>query len=328
MNDVANVPPVAEFKDRRTGLMVFGILLIILGCMAALAIPFMLLGQLMAGRVPGVEPTPLRFLLPAVFMYLGIAAAFIWLGIGSLQCRRWARALVLIIAWIWLISGLVGTVMVGFMLPQIFAHPPGGAPPLPAAAVVVMTLFTLAFTTVIYVLVPGALVFFYRSPHVKATCAARDPAPRWTDACPLPVLALSLMLGCGAATMPLVILAYHSIMPWFGRYLTGLPGTVALLVTAAAYAWAARATYKLNIAGWWVAFLGFGLWMLSAVVTFARIGLLPMYELMGFPQAQLDMLKHMGFFQGPLLAVAIAACWLPFLGYVIYTKKYFKRETR
>ena len=326
MNDVANVLPVAEFKDRRTGLMVFGILLIILGCLAALLVPFMLLGQWMAAHVPNAPPaTPLRFLLPGMLIYLGLAVAFIWLGIGSILCRRWARALVLIMAWIWLISGLVGTVIMVFVMPQILAHPPGGAPALPAAMVIVMTLVMLAFASVIYVLVPAVLVFFYRSPHVKATCAARDPAPRWTDACPLPVLAISLMLGCYAAFMSLMILAYHSIMPCFGHYLTGLPGAVALLVTAAAYVWAARATYKLNIVGWWVAFLGFGLWMLSAVVTFARVGLLPMYELMGFPQAQLAVLKHIGFLQGPLLAVAIAACWLPFLGYVIYTRKYFKR---
>ena len=93
MTDIAVAVPPAGFKDRRTGLMVFGILVIVLGCFVALMVPFMLLGQLMAGRVPGGEAMPLRFLMPVLVMYLGLAVAFIWLGIGSVQCRRWARAI-------------------------------------------------------------------------------------------------------------------------------------------------------------------------------------------------------------------------------------------
>jgi hypothetical protein len=327
MNDVATVPPApdAGFKDRRTGLMIFGILLIVLGCLVALMIPLMLLGQFMARQVPGLEPTPMRFLLPGVLTYLGLSVAFIWLGIGSMQCRRWARALLLILSWMWLICGIAGSVAVGFIIPQVFAHPPPGSPPLPAAARVLMTLFALAFTTVIYVVIPGVLLLFYRSHHVKATCDARDPVPRWTDACPLPVLAISLLLGCGAFFMPLMIAVYNSVVPFFGCYVTGLPGATILLATAVVWAWAARATYRLQIAGWWAAFLGFGIWMFSAGITFARIGLLPMYELIDFPKAPLDMVRQMGFLQSPLLGVLMVACWLPFLGYVVFTKRYFRK---
>ncbi|MCX6998026.1 MAG: hypothetical protein NTV49_13310, partial [Kiritimatiellaeota bacterium] len=227
--------------------------------------------------------------------------------------------------WMWLIGGLAGVVAAAFVLPQIFDHPQPGMPPLPAAARIMIMLFTLALCAVIYILIPAALVCFYRSRHVQATCAARDPVRRWTDACPLPVLAISLLLGLSAAFMPLLILAYRSIVPCFGCYLSGWPGTAVVLVTTAAYAWAARATYRLNVAGWWVAFLGFGVWMLSSGITFARLGLLPMYEMMEFPQAQLDMMRQMGFLQSPMMAVLALACWLPFLGYVVYAKKFFSR---
>ena len=325
MTDIAVAVPPAGFKDRRTGLMVFGILVIVLGCFVALMVPFMLLGQLMAGRVPGGEAMPLRFLMPVLVMYLGLAVAFIWLGIGSVQCRRWARALLLIISWIWLLGGCVGFVAMAVILPQVFAHPAAGTPAIPAAVRIVVTLFTLAFCTVIYIVIPGALVFFYRSPHVKATCAARDPVPRWTDACPLPALAVSLMLGLGAVMMALMPLFYLSVVPCFGAYLTGAPAAALLLLTAAVYAFGARAVYRLHLAGWWIALLGYGLWMLSALVTFARIGILPMYELMAFPKAQLDMFRQMGFLNSPWLLVMMLVCWLPFLGFLVYTKKYFKR---
>ncbi|MCX6997323.1 MAG: hypothetical protein NTV49_09595, partial [Kiritimatiellaeota bacterium] len=144
MYEVAAVPPLPGYQDRRTGLMVSGILVIVLGGLIALMIPFMLLGQLMAGHVPGVEPLPLRFMLPAVCIYLELAVAFIWLGIGAVLCRRWARALLLVFSWMWLIGGLAGVVAAAFVLPQIFDHPQPGMPPLPAAARIMIMLFTLA----------------------------------------------------------------------------------------------------------------------------------------------------------------------------------------
>ena len=50
----------------------------------------------------------------------------------------------------------------------------------------------LLFLGVFFVILPAVWIFFYKSRQVKATCEARDPVARWTDACPLPVLALCL----------------------------------------------------------------------------------------------------------------------------------------
>ena len=328
MDETVIVPPPPEFKDRRTGLLIFGILLICLGGLAALMVPLMLVSQLVAPRAGG-EAMPLRLMLPASLMYAAAAVVFIWLGVGSIMCRRWAWALLLVMAWFWLLSGIVGIIAVAIILPQMMSGPmpgaPAGTPEMPAVARIAAIVIALAFSAVIYILIPGALVFFYRSPHVKATCEACDPAARWTDACPLPVLAISLMLGLGAAMVPLLMVSYRSIVPCFGIYLSGLPGAAVLLVMMVAYAWGARAMYKLNIAGWWIAVIGFALWMVSAAVTFARLGILPMYELMDFPKAQLDVFRQMGFLNSPVLPVLMAVCWLPFIGFVVYTKKFFKR---
>jgi hypothetical protein len=326
MNEANPVPPVAGFKDRSTGLLVFCILLIILGAMVALAIPFMLLGQFVAAtQMPNAQPTPMQFIWPAILMYLGLAVGFIWLGIGAIKCRRWARALALILGWMWLICGIVGVISVTAIMPSVFAHPPPGQPPMPPAVITVVTLIMVAVCSVFYIVLPGALVFFFRSPHVKATCEARDPVPRWTDACPLPVLAISLLLGFGVAFMPLLILFYHSIVPCFGVYVSGLPGAAVVLVSALVFAWAARATYKLQLAGWWTALLVYTLWIVSATITMARLGLLPMYEIMGFPKEQLDLLKQMDFLNHPLIWILMLVTWLPFLGFIVYTKKYFRQ---
>jgi len=57
MNDESN-PPIAPvetattpgYKDRSTGLVVFGILTLLLGCLAGLFVPLMLFGQMMAAK--------------------------------------------------------------------------------------------------------------------------------------------------------------------------------------------------------------------------------------------------------------------------------------
>lgn len=325
MEQNATVSPMPGYKDRRTGLMVFGILVIVLGCMVALLIPFMVVGQVMARHVKGMAMTPLRMLAPAMVMYGGLALAFVWLGIGSVLCRRWARALLLVLSWVWLIAGVVGISAMAFILPQVFAHQPANVPPLPPVVRNCILLFTLAFSAVIYVVIPAVLVVFYQSRHVKATCAARDPVRRWTDACPLPVLAVSLLLAFAAAWMPPMIVCFHSVVPFFGGFLSGASGTLVLLVTMAAYLFAARAIYKLNVMGWWVALLGLGLWMISALITFAHADLIQMYALMDFPPAQIDMLRQIGFFQGHWLPVFMVICWLPWIGFLVYTRKYFSK---
>ena len=44
--------PLPPCKDRSTGLMVFGILSLLLGCLVGLFVPLMLFGQMMAAKAP------------------------------------------------------------------------------------------------------------------------------------------------------------------------------------------------------------------------------------------------------------------------------------
>ena len=63
------IPQASDFKDRRSGLIVFGILEIILGALAALIIPLMLLGQPGRDGCPPVNhtETPLLILFKTYF---------------------------------------------------------------------------------------------------------------------------------------------------------------------------------------------------------------------------------------------------------------------
>ena len=114
------------YKDRSAGLLIFGILTILLGCVAGLFVPLMFFGQAMSAKARTGVPAPFSAILPAVLIYSVLAVALVWLGIGSIMARRWARALLLIFSWSWLI---LGTVCFGF---HGILHPANaGEPPLP-----------------------------------------------------------------------------------------------------------------------------------------------------------------------------------------------------
>src|SRR5688572_11913845 len=111
-------PPPAH-RDRRTGLIVFGIMEIIIGCFCLLFVALMLVGQVMAAKATG-NATPFKMLLPSLLLYPVLAVGFIWLGIGSMTRRRWARAISLVVSWSWLVIGIVSVVAFLVMAPAIF----------------------------------------------------------------------------------------------------------------------------------------------------------------------------------------------------------------
>ena len=75
--------------------------------------------------------------------------------------------------------------------PQVTIAPPVITP----AMITAMLVIGFAVTAVFMLLLPAAFLVFYQRASVRATCQRRDPQARWTDRCPLPVLAVSLTAG-------------------------------------------------------------------------------------------------------------------------------------
>jgi hypothetical protein len=316
------------FKDRSTGLLIFGILTILLGCLCGLLALVMLGGQAAAARATHTAAAPVSAFLPALLVYGVLAVALIWLGIGSIMARRWARALLLIFSWSWLVMGVFMTAVMPFVMAKVMANLPAntqnGQAEMPPAAIAGMIVFLVLFSGVFFVVVPAVWVFFYKSRHVKATCETRDPVPRWTDACPLPVLAACMWLLFSAPMMLVVPLMGHGVMPFFGMYLTGLPGTFLCLALAALWAYAARLLYKLDVRGWWLFLIVTVLSMVSAMLTYAQHDMVEMYQLMGYPQAQIEQIQKTGLLTGHRMEWLMSLCMLPFLGYILFIKKYLR----
>ncbi len=307
------------FVDQRAGLIAFGILEIIIGCFCALMIPLMLLGMAVQQGTGSQAAMDRSMILFGVMLYGAIAVVFIWLGIGSILCRRWARALLLILSWSWLLMGVVTMGFSTVVFSQVLENTPAGS----GKAVIAVT---LAMFTCMFLVIPGVMTFFYQRRNVKATCEARDPVKRWADACPLPVLAASLWFGFGALCMLPMPLAYKSVMPCFGLLLTGFPAMLFLMVWALGSVWMAWAFYRLKLAAWWVAITAFALFSVSSVITFAQIDPMEVYRQMGYPQQQIDQMQKIGFISGRNFVVWTVCCMAPWLGYLFWIKKFFRRS--
>jgi len=331
---VAAPPPLPEvpaYRDRGTGLMIFGVIQILLGLLAALMVPIIALSAFVSKLAPGGTMRPGQF-VSAVATYAFIAAALIGLGIGSVQMKRWARALTLVISWYWLIMGALATVLLTAVLPVmvrgVLAQAQNSAADTPSADMstgimaVVLTLIIVVLAFFL-VLVPIAFVIFYSRKDVGETCRHRDPFERWTDRAPLPVLGASVALFTGAVYMLLTGMT-TPLFPFFGRYLTGIPAAVCLVALAALDGYLAIALFRLQSIGWWIAILAAPVRILSVVLTFARADMMQAYSKMGMSDAQLQMLNSNPMFRGHVLLWWGLISMLLFFGYLLWLKRYFK----
>jgi hypothetical protein len=288
-----------------------------------LFVPLMLVGQIMEARAPDAPPVDHATILFGIAIYGLLAVSLIWLGIGSIKARRWARALLLIFSWSWLIMGIFMTAIMPFVMSKSLANlPPNaktGQPAMPPGAITGTVIFMTVFFFVFFVLVPALWTFFYHSRHVKATCTARDSVTRWTDACPLPVLGFCLWTWLGVPMMLVMSLTRLAVMPCFGVFISGLTGSLLCLLIAA--------VYRLDARGWWLILVAMVLFTLSALLTYSHHDISEMYKLQGLPQAQIDQIQKMGLLTGNRMGWFTALCSLPFLCYLLFIKKYLRKNS-
>jgi hypothetical protein len=251
-------------------------------------------------------------------VYAESAVALVWLGIGSILARRWARAILLSLSGAALCAGALGLVTLAIIMPRLFdaiAH--SGQRPLPPGALLLMKVVAMTFMS-LYILVPLSIFLFYRSPHVKRTCEVRDPVERWTDRCPLPVLALCLLMAFGGIIM-LGLLGSFRGFPVFGIFVPGASGHLLVILFAGLFFYLARGLYRLQIGAWWAAL---GLMILSAIsnlVTFWGPNLGDTYAKMGLDQRSAAMAGQMSGAFHWLLPLSI----LPWVVWLLCVRRYF-----
>jgi hypothetical protein len=322
---------VPAYRDRGTGLVIFGVAQIILGLLAALVVPLIALSAFMARLAPGGTMPFARVISGAIF-YVFIAALLLALGIGSVRMKRWARALTLVTSWYWLILGTLGTVSLTAVLPvtmrtalaQAQQNSAGtSSPEITTGVMAVIITIVIVFFAFFLILVPVAFLIFYSRNDVAETCRHRDPVERWTDRAPLPVLGASVAFFA-LSLRGLITGITAPMFPFFGRYLTGIPAAAVLVALAALDLYLAVALFRLRSSGWWIAIVATPVRMLAVAFSYSRAGLMQAYSKMGWSDEQMNILNSSPLFRSRVVLWWGVILMMMFFGYLLWLKRYFK----
>ena len=307
-----------EFKDRSTGLAIFGSLQVVMGVLFALMVPLIFLTS---GFGPAGAGTSTAQIIPAAGIYAMLAIVLVSLGVGSILARRWARALTLVLAWMWLVMGVVALISMVFLMPSMsdmMAAQTQQPPPVMMKAIFAMM---IAMMAVMYVVLPGIFIIFYQRPDVKATCEWKDTKVRWTDRCPLPVLSLSLVLAFGATSVVWGA-GYGFVAPFFGVLLKGVPGALLFVSISLLFGYLSWAIYKQKMAAWWATLGVIVLFGLSTIISFSVIDMIDLYREMDFPKEQLDAMERSGALDMNI-PLMMAVNMVALVGYLFWVRRFF-----
>ncbi len=313
----------AKLVNMTPGLIIFGIILIVFGIFFLLFVPIM--GLTLMIEMPEQQALPVGYAIGGMVTYLMLAIASIWLGIGSIRCKRWARALLLVTSWIALICGFFGGLWLIVFREQMIAMmkesaaQSGGV--MSDDMVSMIWMITVGVMLVIYLAIPAAFIFFYGLKNTRLTCESKNPDPSWTDRIPLQLLALVLLVGVFGVFLPIMI-CYGNSVPLFGIFLTGPAAAIVILLLSATFIFAAIQIYQQKELGWWLGIVGVLAWFGSFLVTVLQRGMEEFYGYMGQPEAQITIMKESGFLE-PLPMAAMMAIWLVvYLAFGIYCRRW------
>jgi hypothetical protein len=319
--------PTGSPPDRRLRLAVFGLVAILTGIgssllgLAHLLLLFFPLPDYGLGLdEPGVTDT--RSLAMGAVIYVMIGAIFVVSGVGSIRCRRWVQPVMVVLAWTWLLAGVMALAMIYGSLSDLWILATSELNELPLELELWFRTLVLGIAGIGGVLLPTLFLIAYRPADVRAACEALDPQPTWTDRCPLSVLGLAGGLGLAAAfALPMALVP---VVPVFGQLWTGPKGVAATLSFAIVAGWLARATFRLERRGLWGTLLLLVLLGLSVAVTFARIELIDYYRAMGYPERHLARLARADSPMGAILVWGSLGMTLASLGYLASIRVHFR----
>jgi hypothetical protein len=258
--------------------------------------------------------------LPSLAVYGLAAVAFIWLGVGSIRARRWAAAVMLALSWLWLITGAVAMASLWLMMPRL--QDLAGLAELPGGAMTVALVTTSLLLGFIYVLLPLAFVLFYRSPHVAATCRARNPGPSWVDGCPSAIVSLVVVYTAGAASL-LIMPAYRFLFPLFGVIVDGWGGAVAWLLVLALLVYLIAGTARRDPTAWTVSMAASLLAACSSTVTAAVVPWSAWLDRFGLSGQLPQLAEVVGEPSRWALVLGSLAVWATWIGYLVFVRRFF-----
>jgi hypothetical protein len=304
-------------KDRSTGLVIFGALHILLG---AAAVVLLLATAASAEMLARRGPNAPQIGIAESLLFYGVAAFYCFAaGIGSIRARRWARALAAAVSALWTIAGVFALAVLFIVLPHIMVL-------IPPSQETTVRVTSVVFVVVAMILLPLVIALFYASRDTALTCDERDPATRWTDRVPVPVLALCIVLGFGAATM--LINLGKPVYVFFGYVMSGAPAALTVIAFAILFAVLTVQIYRLKESAWWVLLLLHVIAGTLAVVALARTNLAEVYRRMGMLTPQVEAMHLEQITRSAALWAMVVAGWIGYLWFLLWLRRYFAARVR
>ena len=314
-------PMTVPYKSRRGALIFFGLVELAFGGLCLLFLGVAIFGFLVAANAPrpGMPVFQFRQMAMSLSVYLFGGVLLVTLGIGSILARRWARDLSLIVAWMWMIVGVLTAATMIVMLPRFMPQMPADQA---QTSNIVLTCLMVVFGF-FGVVVPLALILFYRSPNVRATCLALDPHPRWTERVPLPLLALALWILFGAVAM--MTMSAYAVLPLGRQIITGPLAVLAYCALGLFLLYLSWGLYTRSRVAWWLGIAYGALAAVYCVVVFPRLDYDKLASAMQFPKTP-GMPDLADIYRSPWFLAYLGIIWLLYFGYFVFVSRYFRES--
>ena len=323
--------PPAEYADMTLGLIAFGAVTILLGGFFVLFSLLLILGAKPMAQASSM-PVNWGETISNALVFSGLGAALMFLGYGSIRKRRWARVLMGVASWTWLICTVL---ILGFLFAFLkdLAQAVGSAvsngtnQPMTITMIHVRLFQMLVVSAPVLIGAPAIWVWFYSTRSVRLTCEAADSVPGWTDRCPPAVLAVSLGLAVSVPFLIIGAIAHHGVMPFFGIQLSGFLGGLVAFLLAGLWAYCAWAVYQLRKDGWWLTTISFVLLFVSGWLTWRDGNLEPMLATSGIAREQMEKIRPMIQALQPMLLWAMLVFQVPILGSMLWIRgRFFNQD--
>ena len=305
-----------SYRDRTPILVLFGVILLLVGVALAFTGPlemycFYLFSE--GGRFHyegfGFGSFMFANIAAQIVGYYLIAMVAIPLGYGHVRRLRWARTLTLTLLGFWLVAGIPLIVVFLFVLVTSKGL---------SLLTGVITIVGLALS---YAVVPGLLIWFYRSRDVRRTFEAQDARSPWIERVPLPVLVTCSVFVFTVAVLHVLIL-FHGVFPVLHVLVFGLQGILLIDVSVLVLLALIWGSLRLRLWAWWGSLLYWGLLTLSSMAALSRSSLADILLGMKFAPLEMEALGGVPL-HGGHLAVLVGIPLLVTLGLIVYSRRFF-----
>jgi hypothetical protein len=313
---------VTQYKDRRTWLVLFGIVALLIAAFFGFLVAVMMAMPRITGNRPLPPGLPHVFWVSISVGYLLLGLCFVTGGIGSVLAKNWARLLMLVLSWCWLLCGIFA--VIGQLIFMVAGRNFGTAPiqneQLSPHFFHLVQIFTSIVTLIVFVLAPLTFIIFYTRKSVKATCQRTLSVAERERTAPTAIWVLVALLGLHALALFWTATLFPAIA-FFGVFLTGWGARVVLIALGVVWAWLAWSCYRRELRAWWIA-MGLSVFFgLSNLITNLRHTVDDIYRVMNIPTPSAPLVA---LYSSMTFRVGFGILFLlAYLGFLLYTKRYF-----